>query len=287
MNDFIMDEMKRKILICLTRTSYGIDIESVKQTIYMFSNNTAPESQNEPTANNKNLLKQSKTLLDNSKSNSDKDKIKTLKGIFTTVFDKKYFGNVAKTWWNRDVKKTPIYKDGLDKFTTELARITVELYNLKALEYSVSSDIIHRGTLNLSHGGNNKQYTKRYNKLKPRLSKTAKKQPHVGGGLDLLSISPLRRFAYVMTQPIDQQYREMLREYTILTANYSLISNEYAMHYNEASRIVGIQKFNEKYNEFEKNNEEAMNTLNSIIKTVDTTTKPVEPVREEIKSANE
>ena len=48
--------------------------------------------------------------------------------------------------------------------------------------------------------------------------------------------SPLRRLYQVMTGALDQQYREMLREYTILTANFTLINNEYMMHYNFATR---------------------------------------------------
>jgi hypothetical protein len=249
MNDFIMDQLKSKVIKCLNTTSSGLGYSLTTQAI---------------------------EILNNNKGKMEEDKIqKLIEVAFTKVFTDKYFGNIEKTtsFQSTDVLQKPLYIIGKTNFITQLARISIELYETDQLS---APSVFGRAKIKKINAGYrkpsyNNKYTKRHRNQKTNLSKTAKNQ--YGGGLGIPS--PMRRFYSVMTQPLDQQYREMLREYTILTANFTLINNEYMMHYNYATRNLVTNDndkkgFIEIFNAFETENLVSINKLNFTIKEVET-----------------
>jgi hypothetical protein len=264
MNDFIMDELKTKLSFALGNTKATIDKTLQEHAHIILDKNIENICKLYPKLiyavltheqiKTANITSEQITPDQIKTANITSEQIKTVKinaldAKFTQVLNDRYFGNIEKDiWGNPAIKLVPGSKAN---FIKQLVRITVELHNNGQLKPPSKG-----GYRKTSHN----KYTKRHTPQKTHLSKTVKNQ-YVGG---MVIPSPLRRLYQVMTGALDQQYREMLREYTILTANFTLINNEYMMHYNFATRNLVTddnKDFHYIFKQFETEHNASLNQL--------------------------
>ena len=112
-------------------------------------------------------------------------------------------------------------------------------------------------------GGSGKQ-TKRmrnFNKITKKKFNGGNNQTKMSGGGFL---------GWLTSRNAYQLYREMLREYTIMTANVAVVTTDYILHYNKFILFIGTEKYKEAYNKYKISQTTKYEKINTLLKDLDT-----------------
>lgn len=112
------------------------------------------------------------------------------------------------------------------------------------------------------NGGLGKQTKKMRN-----FNKITKKK--FNGGADKTKMSGGGFLGWLTSRNAYQLYREMLREYTIMTANVAVVTTDYILHYNKFILFIGTEKYKEAYNEYKISQTAKYEKINTLLKDLD------------------
>lgn len=154
--------------------------------------------------------------------------------------DRTYFDDVPESViLPRDIAQESTFKYYLKQLRYSQNHSSQQVFEPESrLKQSNSSHISLSGLLASPRLGGGKRFlTKKNQKKHNRLTK----KKHYGGGIikgggrlgDFYRRMKNINVTSAFTNPVNQLYREMLREYVIMTGNVSLIMTEYTLHYNK------------------------------------------------------